>query len=142
MAEGAEGAEGTRGNAPLSGEDFLGKDLEILDGNSQGNVNISQNEGSKTSTEPLASSLDPSDPSVLSGTNKEPLLLRCYYCAKSGNGNAKAKAKGRPSKIFETHDEREYLRHGNLRHYNKPMYPNNATIEKHNLIPQGKSWEK
>jgi hypothetical protein len=68
---------------------------------------------------------------IINTDSEEPLLLRCYYCAKNGNG-----------KVFETYDEGEYLRHGARRHYNKPMYPNSATIEKYNLIPQGKSWEK
>jgi DNA replicative helicase MCM subunit Mcm2 (Cdc46/Mcm family) len=65
------------------------------------------------------------------------LLYRCYYCAKNGNGNRNAKG----SKVFETHDEKEYLRHGDLKHRNKPMFPNQATMEKHGLTPQGKSWE-
>jgi hypothetical protein len=35
----------------------------------------------------------------------------------------------------------EYRKHGNQKHYNKPLYPNKATLEKYNLKPQGMEWE-
>ena len=130
IAEGTEGTEGSRENAPLFEDYISGKNVEISQSNGENNIDISQNKGSKVPKDPLASSLMPSEPSEPSGLSEEPLLLRCYYCAKNGNGKA-----------FETYNETEYLRHGTLRHHNKPMYPNSATIEKYNLIPQGQSWE-
>lgn len=130
MAEGTEGTEGSRENAFLFDGCISDKNVEISQGNGENNIDISQNRGSKVTKNLLASSLMPSEPSEPSGTSEEPLILRCYYCAKNGNG-----------KVFETYDEGEYLKHGILKHYNKPMYPNGTTIKKYNLIPQGQSWE-
>jgi replicative DNA helicase Mcm len=61
-------------------------------------------------------------------SNGNGYLFRCYYCEKQGN-------------IFETNHEQEYHIHGNKKHFNKPMYPNMATIKKYGLMLQGKEWE-
>jgi hypothetical protein len=55
-------------------------------------------------------------------------LLKCYWCEKVGNS-------------FQTNDEMEYLKHGTLKHLNRPMYPNIATIKENSLKPQGRKWE-
>ena len=55
-------------------------------------------------------------------------LLRCYYCEKAGTQ-------------FETDDVAEYEKHGDLKHRNKSLYPNKATIKKHKLKAQDKEWE-
>jgi hypothetical protein len=47
----------------------------------------------------------------------------CYYCD------------------FKPTNELEYRKHGNKKHFNKPLYPNKATLERHNLKPQGRVWE-
>lgn len=67
-------------------------------------------------------------PRFIAGGNGNDHLLRCYYCDKKGS-------------IFETNSESEYHRHGNQKHFNKSMYPNLATIQKHGLKLQGKEWE-
>lgn len=67
-------------------------------------------------------------PKYIPGGSGNGHLLKCYYCDKKGS-------------IFETNSELEYHRHGNQKHFNRPMYPNLATIQKHDLKPQGKEWE-
>lgn len=43
---------------------------------------------------------------------------------------------------FQTYDEKEYQKHGALKHFKNPLlYPSKAEIEKFGLEPQGKSWE-
>jgi hypothetical protein len=54
--------------------------------------------------------------------------FRCYYCDKAGI-------------LFETDYEPGYEKHGALKHPNKSLYPNLATIRKHNLNAQGRDWE-
>jgi hypothetical protein len=54
--------------------------------------------------------------------------FKYYYCEKAGIK-------------FETYNETEYQKHGDLKHPNKPTYPNDATIKEYNLKPQGKEWE-
>ena len=67
-------------------------------------------------------------PKYIPGGSGNGHLLKCYYCDKKGS-------------IFETNSEVEYHRHGNQKHFNRPIYPNLATIQKHDLKPQGKEWE-
>jgi hypothetical protein len=60
--------------------------------------------------------------SVLSSPSGE-IPERCYYCD------------------YKPTNELEYRRHGNQKHFNKPLYPNKATLEKYNLKLQGMEWE-
>jgi hypothetical protein len=43
---------------------------------------------------------------------------------------------------FKTDSEQEYVTHGLSFHRYKPMFPNEAELERYHLIPQGKRWEK
>ena len=49
---------------------------------------------------------------------------QCYYCS------------------FQTEDEDQYVRHGVKNHLYLPIFPGEADLERHNLTPQGKPWEK
>jgi hypothetical protein len=51
-------------------------------------------------------------------------LFRCYHCD-----------------TFQTNDEDQYKSHNAMKHYSRPIFPTTADLEKHNLKPQGKSWE-
>jgi DNA replicative helicase MCM subunit Mcm2 (Cdc46/Mcm family) len=55
-------------------------------------------------------------------------LLKCYWCEKEGS-------------LFKFNSELEYLKHGDRKHPNKPMFPNIACIVKNGLKAQGKEWE-
>jgi replicative DNA helicase Mcm len=55
-------------------------------------------------------------------------MFSCYYCEKIGG-------------LFETANGQEYRKHCSQKHYNKPAYPNMATIKVNGLKPQGKQWE-
>lgn len=52
------------------------------------------------------------------------LTYQCYYCP------------------YNTDDEDQYLRHGVRYHLYLPMFPNEVDLERHNLTPQRKPWEK
>jgi hypothetical protein len=52
------------------------------------------------------------------------LTYQCYFCP------------------YKTEDEDQYLRHGVRSHLYLPMFPNEADLERYNLTPQGKPWEK
>jgi hypothetical protein len=53
-------------------------------------------------------------------------LFKCYH----------------PGCDFQTNDEKDYERHGALKHLENPLlYPSRYEIEKHGLKPQGKEWE-
>lgn len=51
--------------------------------------------------------------------------FRCYYCTH-----------------FSTDEENEYLKHGAQNHLYKPLFPNQTDLERYNLRPQNKPWEK
>lgn len=48
----------------------------------------------------------------------------CYYCK------------------FQTDWEEEYAKHGLSEHRYKPMFPNEAELQRYNLKSQGKRWEQ
>lgn len=50
---------------------------------------------------------------------------KCYHCTD-----------------FSTNDEHEYLKHGVKNHLYKPLFPNETELERYNLKPQNKPWEK
>lgn len=50
---------------------------------------------------------------------------KCYYCIQ-----------------LSTNDEDEYLRHGAQNHLYKPLFPNQTELERYDLRPQNKPWEK
>jgi DNA replicative helicase MCM subunit Mcm2 (Cdc46/Mcm family) len=84
-------------------------------------------------SKPLSDTSDTSDSRPYNegngnGGNGNSKMLRCYYCDIKGS-------------VFETNSEREYLKHGNQKHLNKPMYPNKACLVKHGLKPQEREWE-
>jgi hypothetical protein len=55
-----------------------------------------------------------------------PQTFKCYY----------------PGCEFQTDSEREYQKHGALKHQENPLlYPSRYEIEKYGLKPQGKEWE-
>jgi hypothetical protein len=49
---------------------------------------------------------------------------QCYFCP------------------FKIDNENQYLRHGAGYHLYLPMFPNEADLQRYNLIPQSKPWEK
>jgi hypothetical protein len=63
---------------------------------------------------------EPSAPSEPSAITK----YDCYYCMS-----------------YQTNNEKDYERHIISKHPKKQAYPTKAELEKHNLTPQGKSWE-
>jgi len=81
---------------------------------------ILQNEAPYGADKPIALHPQPSHPSHPSP------YYKCYHL------NCK----------FTTDDQREYERHGALRHLESPLlYPSRYEIEKYGLTPQGKEWE-
>jgi hypothetical protein len=53
-------------------------------------------------------------------------LFKCYH----------------PGCDFQTNDQKDYERHGALKHLENPLlYPSRHEIEKYGLTPQGKEWE-
>ena len=48
----------------------------------------------------------------------------CYYCN------------------YHTDWEQQYIEHGMLKHKFKPIFPNQAELERHHLEPQGQRWEQ
>ena len=49
---------------------------------------------------------------------------QCYFCT------------------YKIDGENQYLRHGARYHLYLPIFPNEADLQRYNLTPQGKPWEK
>jgi len=71
---------------------------------------------------------------IIRSYKKEPRILikikleayyKCYHCVH-----------------FSTNDQNEYLTHGAQNHLYKPLFPNQTELERYNLRPQNKTWEK
>lgn len=91
------------------------------------NNNTSQND--KEVTTALKSSTggysnNASEPSEPSELKRVEYSFKCYHC-----------------EDFQTNNEDHYLRHYVISHSNKPCYPSKIDLERHRLLPQGKSWE-
>jgi hypothetical protein len=50
--------------------------------------------------------------------------FKCYYCK------------------FSTDFEHAYLKHGALKHFGKPLFPNEPEMIRYQLEPQNRQWEK
>ncbi|HEY9385852.1 MAG TPA: AAA family ATPase [Nitrososphaeraceae archaeon] len=103
-------------------------DISKEDNNPVESLRTTEKEWSERSerSERSVSNLNSNQPTDLTDRANSPKFeFECYYC----NGK------------FQTNDVTEYVRHGVIKHPKKPLYPSKATLEKHGLKPQGKSWE-
>jgi len=118
--EGSEGSEGTTNSAPRFDNLDVEKNLKVLQRYYENKVNALKKPELEKSTIHPAIPLEPSHPSHPSPNYK------CYHL------NCK----------FNTDDQKEYERHGALKHLENPLlYPSRYEIEKYGLTPQGKEWE-
>jgi hypothetical protein len=118
--EGSEGNEGSRESATPSDSPETSENSNILETNTRRNANSIQNEASHRADKPIALHQHPSHPSHPSP------YYKCYH----------------PNCLFTTKDQKEYERHGALKHPSNPLlYPSKFEIKKYGLTPQGKEWE-
>jgi hypothetical protein len=126
--EGSEGSEGSWENASLSNSHKPTENLNNSGNNEEYTPASTQNTILKEPERPQAFLQDPSHPSHPSLPEPRGLFhnFKCYH----------------PNCKFTTDDQKEYERHGGLKHLENPLlYPSRYEIEKYGLKPQGKEWE-